>query len=448
MDRPNVLWLMCDQLRYDSLGCTGNPDVQTPNIDRLRREGVLFENAVSQYPVCTPFRGGLITGQHAHVNGVRVHGDLLAPTDCTVAHAFRAAGYRTSWVGKWHLASVQGPEGWQAGADYWVHPRLRGGFEDWYGFDCSNHYYNTRYCDGDKIYPPLTVKGYQTDGLADISLTYLEQTARGLDQPWFHVLSVEAPHAGTDEKGVYRNCAPPEYEARYPWEGLAVSPNVPEDKRDLTRMKWQGYYGQITNLDDNIGRVLDYLDETGLAENTLVVFFSDHGEMGCSHGLWEKMSVYDESARIPLIMRLPGRLAADSTHAAPFSGIDLFPTSAGFAGVPIPHEVQGVDLSLRCQGLGGPERGEALIQWLGPALHGFADYQFRAIRDGQHTYAVDTRAEMCMLFDNQADPYQMANRFADPAATDLRHGLHQRLENAILRNGEPLPAFVAQARPA
>ena len=138
-NHPNLLWIITDHLRYQALSGNGNLNVDTPNIDRLAQEGVACDYAISQYPVCTPFRAGLVTGQYNHINGVRVHGDLLPPDRRTIAHAFRDAGYRTSWVGKWHLAGVNGVAGWSAGEDYWVHPFLRGGFEDWFGFDVSNN---------------------------------------------------------------------------------------------------------------------------------------------------------------------------------------------------------------------------------------------------------------------------------------------------------------------
>ena len=102
--RPNLLWLFCDQLRYHALACNGDRNIRTPNLDRLAGEGVRCTDAVSHYPVCMPFRAGLVTGQYAHVHGLRVQGDLLPPQRRTIAHAFRQAGYRTSWVGKWHLA--------------------------------------------------------------------------------------------------------------------------------------------------------------------------------------------------------------------------------------------------------------------------------------------------------------------------------------------------------
>ena len=211
--RPNLLWLFCDQLRYHALACNGDRNVPTPNLDRLAAGGVRCTHAVSHYPVCMPFRAGLVTGQYAHVHGLRVQGDLLPPQRRTIAHAFRDTGYRTSWVGKWHLAGERGAHhfgGWQ-GQDFWVDPKLRGGFEDWYGFNVANNYYRTYYCRGDAI-EPIALDGYQTDALTDLSLRYLSEFAGTSQQPWFHCLSVEAPHHGIGRDGRDGQPAPPEYE--------------------------------------------------------------------------------------------------------------------------------------------------------------------------------------------------------------------------------------------
>src|SRR5690606_13874424 len=198
--RPNVLWVMADQLRYHALGRAGEPLARTPHIDRLAAEGVWCENAVSHYPVCMPYRAGLVTGLRPARNGVLRHGDFLPPGVPTVAHAFAAAGYRTSWVGKWHLAPESGaamvsPQGW-AGQDFWVHPALRGGFQDWFGFNIANNYYETYVCEGEKVVP-RRLPGYQTDALTDLSLAYLAESASAApDEPWFHVVSYESPHPG------------------------------------------------------------------------------------------------------------------------------------------------------------------------------------------------------------------------------------------------------------
>jgi len=440
--KTNVLWLMCDQLRYHALSCNGDPNIRTPNIDRLAAEGVRFTNAYSNYPVCIPFRAGLVTGQYPTTCGVPVHGDMLHYDKRTIAHAFREAGYRTSYVGKWHLAGEHGlhsvPGGGWKGEDYWVHPDLRGGFEDWYGFNLSNNYYRTFYSHGDQVVP-CELKGYQTDGLTDLSLKYLSEYDS--DRPWFHVLSVEAPHTGVGGNSKYGDHpVPAEYEEMFRPEDMVVRDNVPEDRRDAARRKLCGYYAMTANLDYNIGRVLKWLDESGQAENTLVVFFSDHGDMLASQGLAEKMVPYDESIHIPLIMRLPGTLPAASVCDDLVSGVDIYPTCAGLCGVPVDVGVQGIDLART-------ERAEVYIQWVGRSRFGWGDHPYRGIRTKRHTYVAGRDEKFCMLFDNEADEFQMKNLLGDPRCAELQRDLHARLVRKVLDAGEELPDFVRNRAP-
>ncbi|MEM6562086.1 MAG: sulfatase-like hydrolase/transferase [Planctomycetota bacterium] len=410
-DRPNVLWILCDQLRGQALG--DDPNAVTPSLDRLVARGRRFVNCFSHYPICTPARGGIVTGLYAHANGCRVQGDLLPPGNRTIAHCFNDAGYRTGWVGKWHLGSVSGVDGWQAGADYWVHPHLRGGFADWIGFEASNHYYRTRYSVGDRMWPPLELDGYQTDALTDLFLQHL--AALGAEQPWFQVLSLEAPHPGCDEHGVYRHPAPPQWEAMFDPAQLELRGNVPRDIESEARTMLAGYYAQLANLDHNVGRVLD-----AIPDDTLVLFFSDHGEMGGSHGLFEKSCVYDEALRVPLVIAGPG-VEAGTTDALA-SLLDVMPTTCGLAGVDCP-DTHGIDVQRQT-------RDHVLAQWLGPALFGGYDFQFRALRTATHTYAESTTAEHRVLFNNAEDPLQLANRYGEPT------NLAERLSEACAAVGD------------
>ena len=444
--RPNVLWLFCDQLRYHALASSGDPNIKTPNIDRLAAEGVRFTNAYSHCPVCVPFRAGLMTGQYPAACGVPRHGDILHPDRRTVAHAFRDAGYRTSYVGKWHLSGEHGIhmvcEADWAGEDFWVHPDMRGGFEDWFGFEISNNFYRTFYSHGDLV-KPFKVEGYQTDGLTDVSLKYLSEYDG--DEPWFHVLSVEAPHSGVGGDPKYPgHPVPKQYEEMFSPEDIALRGNVPADRHAAAQSKCCGYYAMIENLDDNIGRVLDWLDESGQADNTLVLFFSDHGDMLASHGLAEKSVAYDESIHIPLFARLPGRLPVGAVCDGLVSGIDIYPTCAGLCGVPVDPGVQGMDLSGALDGTGGPERAEVFVQWVGQTRFGWGDHPYRAIRTKRHTYAEGRDEAFCLMFDNAADELQMNNLFGKPESAGLQQQLHHRLVRNIIDAGEPLPEFVKE----
>lgn len=458
LDHPNLLWILTDHLRHQALSCNGEMNIQTANIDRLASEGSVADIAVTHYPVCIPARAGLMTGQYSHVNGVRLHGDLLPPDRRTVAHAYRDAGYRTSYVGKWHLGGSHSVDHPGSHQEYWVHPQLRGGFEDWYGFDLMNDYYDVYYCTGDSV-DPVKLEGYQTDGLTDLSLEYLSNTAAQSGRPWFHVLSFESPHGGRgneENPGPYP--VPSTYREDLRPESMVLRPNVPEDLMEQAREAYVHWYGMVRNIDYNVGRVLDWLEESDQAQNTLVVLSADHGDMGRSHSRIDKQVAYEESIRIPLIMGLPGVIPAGSRCDGIVSMIDIWPTCAALCGVPVFPEVQGMDLSAAVCGQEGTRRTEALIQWLGETRYHWGNHPYRAIRTLRYTYCVSSvetderkyiqslggsTGHFRLLFDNQEDRFQMNNLFGRPEEKKLQQALHARLCSAIWASGETLPEFIS-----
>ena len=444
MSKPvNILWIFADQLRWHALSCCGETNIQTPNIDRLARQGVNCIRAYSHSPMCVPFRGGLVTGQYGTTSGVLLHGDMLPTDRKTAAHCFRQAGYRTSWVGKWHLCAAQNAGGWMPQNDYWVHPYARGGFEDWFGFECSNDYWNTLYSTGETNWPPQKCSGFQTDALTDISLSYLQKQIKN-PAPWFHCLSVEAPHSSHEVNGVPTNPAPEQFLKQINSDKLKLRKNVPESYQNQARSQQTGYYAQILNFDYNVGRLLDFLEDNKLSEHTLIMLFSDHGEMGGSHGLFHKTCVYDESVHIPLIMRLPGKLPAGSVCEELMSGLDIFPTATGLCQIPKPAGLHGEDLSLAVRSLALPARTHILVHWFGRRYPN-NDAQYRGIITPQYTYAISERETECVLFDNKSDPEQNNNLFGKAESSTIKNMLNPVLLNAVLRSGEAVPAFLEQA---
>ncbi len=451
--RNNLLWIFVDQLRYHALSRHGELNAQTPNLDRLASEGVDFHNAITPVPVCTPARGCVITGRYPRSSNVYYLGDLLAPSERTVAHAFRDHGYRTSYVGKWHLASAQNPIGHNEGAEYWVHPLLRGGFEDWFGFELSNHFWRTRYSTDDRMWPPHELKGYQTDALVDLSIDYLDRVSRS-DQPWFHVLSLESPHHGSDENNVAsvtvgdyshtRHPAPSEYERRFDKRTVKLRPNVPAGFEEVARSQQAEYCAMVENLDDNVGRLLDHLESRELLESTAIAFFSDHGEMGGSHRRFQKGTPHAESLGVPLIIRAPGVDAGQSVQASA-SLVDLFPTCADLCGVPIPEEVHGSSFAPLITGSGpAPQRAGAIALWYGNpryAKDGVGGPQWRCIRTERYTYAIKEEGHE-WLVDNTTDPYQLENLASEPAAGELRRTLRASLVGELRASGEEIPAWL------
>ena len=446
--RPNVLWIFADQLRYHALSSSGDPNVATPHIDRLVAQGVTCTQAVSQYPVCVPFRASLVTGNLSPRNGTMRHGDYLPPGTPTIAHAFREAGYATSYVGKWHLAPETGaaavtPEGW-IGQSYWVHPGFRGGFEEWCGFNVSNNYLRTYVATGEQI-EAERLEGHQTDALTDRSLAILARQSP--ERPWFHVISYEAPHpgaGGNPRSPLYP--VPEAYESLAEPATLTLRPNVPPESEAAARLQLSGYYRMIRHLDDHIGRLLAFLDERDLTRSTLVVFFSDHGEMGGSQGMRHKHVPFEESVRIPMVWRWPGALPAGAAYDAPICGTDLYPTTAALAGVDPIGVIDGVDHAAALRDGAPSPRDEVLLQWETPRF-AFGDHPYRGLRTARYTYVVGRDAPFRLLFDRSDDPFEQRNRFDDPESAALRGALHARLEARVLQHEGALPAYVAEARP-
>ena len=238
---------------------------------------------------------------------------------------------------------------------------------------------------------------------------------------------------------------PEPYESRHEPADLRLRPNVPAASEAAAREQLAGYYRLIENLDDNVGRVLDWLDSNGLAENTIVVFLSDHGEMGGSHGLRDKQVPYEESLHVPAMWRWPGRLPAGTDRDGLTCGVDFLPTTAGLCGVPLTAPVDGLDLSNGfLHGSDGPSREGVMVQWEDTRF-AFGDHPYRALRTRTHTYVVGRDEAFCMLFDLNADPYQQRNLFSDPASSEVRRHLHAELLRTMGELSAPVPAYVRGA---
>ncbi|MBN9393383.1 MAG: sulfatase [Chloroflexi bacterium] len=341
--RPNVIWVISDQMRAQAMSYIGDPNVRTPNLDRMAWEGMSFTNAVSGAPLCSPFRGALLTGMYPHHSSVPGHDYPLSTEVPTVAHAFRAAGYRTCWVGKWHL------DGNREGLDLTQQeniPRFRqipadrrGGFEDWWAFEYSNEPFRSRiHTDVNGETVSYRMPGYQTDDLTDIFIDWLKD--RPKDEPFFGVLSVEQPHTPY--------IAPAENMAHYNPAGLKLRPNVPDVKwvTERARTELMGYYAAIERVDYNVGRLRAALEELDLDDDTYVIFFADHGDMHGSHGQFWKTAPWEESCRIPFIIRMPGRsFQVMLQNPTLINHVDIAPTTLGICGINKPEGMEGQDYS-------------------------------------------------------------------------------------------------------
>lgn len=432
--RPNVIWIFGDQHRGQALSCRGDPNVNTPVIDRLMTEGAAFSAAVAGMPLCCPFRGSLVSGLYPH-KAVPGHEYQLDPATGTIAHALGDAGYHTAYFGKWHL------DGWHErdgrAAMHIVPPERRGGFDVWVGYENNNAQWDSwvHGGEGENAFHHR-LEGYETDVLTDMFIEHLRgHTAEAPDRPLFAVLSVQPPHDPY--------LAPPEFMRRHNPATLQLRPNVPcvDAIQRQARRELAGYYAQIENLDWNVGRVLDGLDELGIDDDTWVLFFSDHGDMHGSHGQFRKMTAYEEAVRVPCVAwKRDARYACNRRPIdAPINHVDIAPTTLGLCGLEVPTVMQGYDYSGLIRP--GPAPADlpdsAFLQSVVPTGHGNSvDRPWRGIvtRDGWK-YACFEQVPW-MLYNLNDDPYEQVNLAHNAIHRAKRRELNDRLAAWIADTGD------------
>ncbi|MCP2636006.1 sulfatase [Microbacterium sp. HD4P20] len=402
--RPNVLVILADEWRAHNVGYAGDDQVRTPNIDRLAAESINYTQAISGEPICCPARASFLTGQYPLQHGVYINDVELKPDGLTIAQVFRDHGYRTGYIGKWHLYGS--PEGRFERREAFIPLAARLGFEFWKALECTHDYNRSAYYADDDPTKRYW-DGYDAFGQTDAALEYI---AEDTPKPFFLMLSYGPPHFPLQT-------APDRFRALYEDAEIRLPENVPDWAREEATRDLRGYFAHIAALDECVGRLLDDVD----LDNTVVVFSSDHGDMLWSQGLEHKLVPWEESVRVPLLIRTPDRSAA--TSAQLFNSPDLMPTLLGFAGLPIPASVSGTDLSM-------PETGPRTAFLSAPAAYsslrrsGMEEY--RGVRDVRFTY-VRTISGPWLLYDNLEDPFQMVNRCGDPAYADEQSRLETEL---------------------
>jgi arylsulfatase A-like enzyme len=407
-ERPNVLFIFADQLGAHYLGCYGHPQVETPNLDRLAGESVRFTRAYTASPLCTPFRGTLFLGRYPVQTGIVRNQQRIPAGETTLADLFNKAGYLTSYVGKWHLSGP--PQGTR-----WVPPTERGGFSDFIGWECGHRTHFDHELFEDDPDRPIPMPGHETDGLTRFACERLERHAAG-ERPFCMFVSYQAPHPV---------CDPPEpYRSLYTGGPLHYRPTVDFDARftgygrmsvDMGVRDWtERYFGEISQLDAAVGRVLGKVEDLGLRDSTVVVFTSDHGDMGGCHGLFEKSVAYEEATRIPLLVRLPGQWLGRTSDAL-FSSVDFLPTLLGLCGLPPAATAEGIDCAPLLHRRPSAEEREAIF---------ITCRDWACIRRGSYKLTLNADGtEMRKLFRLDVDPFEQINRVEDPAERETVEAL-------------------------
>lgn len=455
-ERPNLLFILCDQFRASAIGCLGQEPVLTPALDHLASQGVVLTQAVSNYPVSSPARAMLMTGLYPHQN--RVTGNCNstnAPFGVELQQSARCwsdvlhdEGYHTAWIGKWHLDSPHEPyidcynNHGAVKWNEWCPPERRHGFEYWvaYGtYDRHLHplYWNTRGGRGDYYYADRWGPQYE----ADCAIDYLAAHAK--DQaPFAMVVSMNPPHTDVTQ-------VPERYRALYrdlPVDRLSDRPDLPKDNPRAVRMfrnTLADYYACVSGVDDQIGRILHALDSLSLTGRTLVVFTSDHGACMGLHGVDGKNIYYEEAMRVPMIFRWPGRLTPRRDAETMMSVGDFYGTLLSLMGLghKIPAEVQTRDYSAQVEGSGAPRTDDFQPYYFIDTPH--AGTGKRGLRTATHTFAVLAtagREDSVVLFDRRTDPFELHNIAAQQPR--LVKQMRSRLKRFLRHTDDPFAAYM------
>ncbi|MEZ6072124.1 MAG: sulfatase [Pirellulales bacterium] len=451
--RPNVLFLISDDLNT-RIGCYGDELVTTPNIDRLAARGVRFDHAYCQFPLCGPSRNSMLCGLYPNSTGILANAQIFRqtiPSHLSLPQAFRLQGYFAGRIGKLYHYNVprsigtnghDDPGSWElelnpAGCDrlieepdiFTLQPGSFGGTLSWYA--------SPR---GDLLH---------TDGLmASDAEWVLERCARHRDRPFFLAVGFFRPHTPY--------VAPESYFTGYPVADMPLVTGVEEDQRDipplglashkkehelltddLRRQAKQAYFSSISFMDAQVGRVLDALERLGLADDTIVVFTSDHGYHLGEHGLWQKMSLFEGSTRVPLIIAAPGKARQGTVVASPVGLVDLYPTLTELCGVPAPANLQGQSLTAMLNNPDEPGRGWALSH-VRRGRGNDQDKHGYTIRTPRWRYTEwDEGRAGRELYDHDNDPEELTNLAEDASFADSVAELSVLLHDAVAQSFPP-----------
>jgi len=457
--KPNIIYIMADDHASHAMSCYGSKINKTPNLDRIAAEGMRFTNSFCTNSICAPCRAVVLTGKYSHINGVRDNRQKFDGSQQTFPKLLKQVGYDTAMIGKWHLKTDP------TGFDYWnVLPG-------------QGVYYNPVMIEmGErKKYP-----GYVTDIITDHALKWLKE--RPKDKPFCLMFHHKAPHRNWQPAPKYLNMyddvtmpEPDNLFDDYSNRGRAAKEQdmniektmndsdlkltppknlTPEQKKlwdaeyepkneafrkanlqgkDLVRWKYQRYIKDylrcIASVDENVGRVLDYLDESGLAKDTIVFYTSDQGFYLGDHGWFDKRFMYEESLRMPLLVRYPGVVKAGSVNNDIVLNLDFGPTFLDFAGVPVPDDMQGESMREALQ-------GRTPGNWRKSMYYHY--YEYPAVHSVKRHYGVRTQRYKLIhfyndideweLYDLEKDPREMKNVLGDPAYADTVKELKAELK--------------------
>lgn len=426
---PNVVFVLADQWRAQAMGYMGDGNVKTPNLDALAKQHVVFTNAISGCPVCSPYRASLITGQNPLSHGVFVNDVHLNDDAISIGEVYRDHGYQTAYIGKWHLEGH--------GRSAYIPPEKRQGFQFWRVLECT-HDYNQSYYYGDGSERQMW-DGYDACAQTKEAQRYIREV-RDKNKPFMLMLSWGPPH------NPYQT-APEKYRKMYDPAKLALRANVPAEKEEEARNDLAGYYAHCSALDEYVGDLIATLKEENIEGETIFVFTSDHGDMLGSQGQNRKQRPYDEAIRVPFILKHPVMQGKEAKQInIPIASYDIMPTLLGLCRLPAPKTVEGKNWSrdiLETSSKAGDDYNDAVLiacySPFGEWIRENGGREYRGIRTRRYTYVKDLKGPW-LLFDNQQDPFQLTNVCDQEAYKDQQAKLEDKLKEQLQRfNDDFLP---------
>ncbi len=442
--RPNILFIMADDHAAHAISAYGSKINKTPNLDRIAQDGMRLDDCFCVNSICTPSRACILTGKYSHKNGVPVF-NRFDGEQPTVAKYLQAAGYYTGMIGKWHLGSEPT------------------GFDRWTVLPGQGVYQNPAFIEpaGRRV-----IKGYVTDVITDLSIDFLKN--RPADKPFFLMCHHKAPHRPWDPDDKHFSLydegdipEPATLHDDYATRTDAAHEATMRVGRDLNRrdlkadpppglkgdelLKWKyerfikDYLRCVASVDDNVGRLLDYLNASGLAENTVVIYTSDQGFFLGDHGWFDKRFMYEQSIRMPFLVRWPGVIKPGSAQKAMALNVDFAPTFMEMAGLAVPADMQGRSLVPIFK---GEQPADWRKSWYYRYYHDPGDHNTRAhygVRTETHKLIYFWKKDQWELYDLVHDPDEMNNLAADPAQAELLATMKKelyRLKKEVQDNDE------------
>ncbi len=461
--RPNILWICTDQQRYDTIACLGNKHIRTPNLDKLASQGTAFTHAFCQSPVCTPSRASFLTGRYPRTTRAYQNGQMIDRDEILVTKMLADAGYDCGLSGKLHLAPCNGREAEERiddGYRYYKWSHQPAGCENTNAYQLwlksKGYRYSDLYHRDGYAHAGVPADLHQTTWCIDEAINFIKEER---DKPWLMSVNIYAPHHPFDPPKEFFDRYDPDKlpDPDYVEGELANKPAF--QRRDHSRKDYSykdmtpherrkikaAYYAMIEHIDEHVGRIMKFLDDTGRREDTVVIFMSDHGELLGDHGIFLKGPyTYDCSIRVPLIISWPGQFRSGVTSDALVELTDITPTILRAAGMPIPYRVQGRPLNDLLTGKTDKHRDYVFCESYNTMVNSSQQtVMISMMRTRTHKIAVQHGRPIGELYDLQADPGEHRNLWDSKEHAGLKADMMKQCFDATIANVDPVPMRVA-----